>query len=472
MPVISERVDPILIEEICELDDVVYRNQWITFVYDNISRRLAEKTGHNANWFTFARWSSYTVGENLRPGPTKAFGEFIDSHALFRTVRTPLTRLQRDLRMMGDASMPRALALGNRFVFHEIAWQMVEFLDWYDALGRPTRANWERYRGYIVTSKPTDLFPRCDADWLCGGIEAYFLAMQETDAGEQARLVLRGTVLLAAYEQWRLEPIVQIAIDPFATRLVTFENTNMHLDRGEPRAVLRRRGTTWALRHRSPVIEWISNVYGTLLTCHFMAWEGPIRGDRRSLFLGRALPDPPDSGRLYPEMLDDRLHPDTLKIVSVFDQSGGTQAGRRSHNWARYNDRMNFIVNLFRAEQDDDHLFGELGPREMRTIDLNLADGYLDHLRMIGDESVDRQVTRDIMTASPRVPGTSCISSWWTSFPRTTRCTALRRSRRGRATPGLCAARRFCANTAWRSPPRCSTRHSRSATPRPAAHAP
>lgn len=392
MPGITSHIDPALIQEISELDDEVYRNQWITYVYDRISRRLAAQTGDNANWFTFARWSSFTVGENLRPGPTKAFGEFVDAHSLLRMFRGPLTRVQHDLRTMGDASMPRTLALGNRFVFHEIARQVVEFLDWHEALGAPTEADWKAYRSQIVTSPASDLFPPCDADWLRGGIEAYFLAMQEHDAGEQARLVLRGNVMLAAYEQWRLEPIVQIAIDPFATYLVKFENTSMHLDRNEAQAVLRRSGTPWALAHSSPVVAWISDMYGQLLTSHVMAWEGPIKGDHRSLFLGRAIPDPPKGERLYPEHLDHRVYPETLKVVSVFDQSGGTQRGRRSRNWARYNDRMNFIVNLFRAEQDDHHLFGELPQREMRMLDLNLSDGFLDHLRMAGDDSVDAQV--------------------------------------------------------------------------------
>jgi hypothetical protein len=404
MPVINAQVDLPLIEEICELDDEIYRNQWITYVYGEISHRLAARTGGNANWFTFARWSSYTVGENLRPGPTKAFGEFVRGHPLLRMVRTPLIRLQHDLRMMGDASMPRTLALGNRLVFHEIAYQMVEFLDWYESGATPTTAQWRDYRRQIVCTPASDLFPSCDAEWLRGGIEAYFRAMQEPDPDEQARLVLRGTVMLAAYEQWRLEPIVQIAIDPFATYLVKFEHTNMHLDQDEPQAVLRRKGTPWALRHSSPIVEWMCDAYGTLLTSNVMAWEGPVRGNHQSLFLGRALPDPPPGERLVPERLDDTLHPDTLKIVSVFDQSGGTREGRRSHNWSRYNDRMNFIVNLFRAEQDDDGLFTPLPLREQRFLDLNLSDGYLDHLRLIGDEPVDRQVAAHHARSAYRSP--------------------------------------------------------------------
>jgi hypothetical protein len=53
---------------------------------------------------------------------------------------------------------------------------------------------------------------------------------------------------------------------------------------------------------------------------------------------------------------------------------------------------MSFIVNLFRAEQGDEHLFAPMPVREMRILDLNLSDNRLDHLRTIGDEPVDRLV--------------------------------------------------------------------------------
>jgi hypothetical protein len=119
----TARIDKAAIAEICKLNDDLYRNRWVTYVYAKISERLRPKTGiNNANWFTFARWSSFTVGENMRlDKPSEAFSDFVGSHLLLRMVRRPLTRLQHDLRMLNDAAMPRTLSLGNRLVYHEIA---------------------------------------------------------------------------------------------------------------------------------------------------------------------------------------------------------------------------------------------------------------------------------------------------------------------------------------------------------------
>ena len=383
-------VDTDTIEMICKLNDDVYRNQLITYVYERLSRRLAAETGRNANWFTFARWSSFTVGENLRVDkPSEAFRELIDSHPPLRIVRGPLIRLQHDMRMLSDAAMPRTLALGNHMVFHEIAYAAAKFLEWYDdaAEGR-TLDEWKEYRTTIIAEPATDLFQACDVEWLRDGVEAYFLAMLEKDPGAQARLVMRGNVLLAAYEQWRLEPVVALALDPVAKNLVEVANTDLHAGGKGPHAILRRAGTPWAFRHHSPLKQWTMERYQEFLTRHVMAWQGPISGQSGSLFLGRGLPDPSGGAPLYPAQLDDSKDPRTL-VVNVFDHSGGTRAGRTAHNWARFTDRMNFIVNLFRAEQDDEALFGAMSADELRIVDLNLSDDNLDWLRGLGDRPVD-----------------------------------------------------------------------------------
>ena len=226
MPLSTMQVDTAAIEEICQLDDDVYRNKWITHVYTVLSDRLKKLTGeNNATWFTFARWSSYTVGENLRfDQPSAAFQEFLDRHPPLGMwpVRQQLTRLQLDLRRLSDAAMPRTLAMGNRLVFHEIAYTVSAFLDWYEATGTPTLDEWIVYRDTIKGEPESDLFPKCDINLFRDGIEAYFLASRERDERVKARLVLTGNVRLAAYEQWRLQPIVDIALDPMARHLVKF----------------------------------------------------------------------------------------------------------------------------------------------------------------------------------------------------------------------------------------------------------
>ena len=174
-------------------------------------------------------------------------------------------------------------------------------------------ANW---LALLAWATATDLFPACDVEWLRDGIESYFLAMFEPDPDARSRLVLRGNVLLAAYEQWRLQPIVALSLDPIAKNLITFADTDLHSDNNGPRAILRRAGTPWAFRHRSPVHQWAMEHYQTFMTQHVMAWQGPITGEDGALFFGRGLPEPPR----YSANLDDPTDPNTL-IVKVFSKN-------------------------------------------------------------------------------------------------------------------------------------------------------
>src|SRR5262249_24880604 len=161
------------------------------------------------------------------------------------------------------------------------------------------------------------------------GIECFYRAAVQRDPDRQAELVLRANVLLAAYEQWRLEPVVQVALDPVARHLVEFVGSNPHHPHHEePRVVVRRDGPPWPFRHRSPFIQWYADIYGTFLTREIMAWEGPIDGTVRPLYLGRGLPDPPQHAPLFPPDLIDLTDPATETLVAVFDHSNNCPEGR------------------------------------------------------------------------------------------------------------------------------------------------
>jgi hypothetical protein len=390
VPLRSNQFDTAAIEEICNLDDDVYRNKWITYAYAKISERLRKRTGeNNATWFTFARWSSYTVGENLRlDKPSAAFDEFLSRNPPLGIwpLRSSLTRLQLDLRKLSDAAMPRTLAIGNRLVFHEIAWATSCFLDWYDALGVPTIDQWKQYRETMYVEAESDLFQPCDPNMFRNGLEAYFLASLESDEQEKARLVLRGNVQLAAYEQWRLEPIVEIALDPLARNLVEFRDANPHTPE-EPKAILRHRGTPWAFRQRNPLLEWVSERYGDFITQRVMAWEGQYGGKMQNLFLGAGVPAVPEG--LPSSTASDGARSANDLVMATFDRSHGNPRDTRAKNWSRYSERMNFIVNLFASRQHDPSLFTPPTPADERLLDLDLSDEHLDRLRKVCDEPVD-----------------------------------------------------------------------------------
>src|SRR5262249_35848885 len=157
------------------------------------------------------------------------------------------------------------LAIGNRFVFRDIGLAMVRFLEWYERTERQHpdekqwEHEWERFRRTITGGRSGPLFQDAEADTLRNGFEQYFLAIRADDADARREHVLHGNVLLAVYEQWRLDPIIRLALDPLAANLVTFRlekprhGSDEEHDGERLHAVLRNRGTPWATQQRSLV---------------------------------------------------------------------------------------------------------------------------------------------------------------------------------------------------------------------------
>ena len=114
---------------------------------------------------------------------------------------------------MRKRAAPRLLARGNREIFVEIAGQFATFIATFSGATARDDRRWQQYRETIVPSAATELFPAANIDLLRDGMESYYDAMFETDMRRQAELVLRGNILLADYEQQRVDPIVRSAVE-------------------------------------------------------------------------------------------------------------------------------------------------------------------------------------------------------------------------------------------------------------------
>jgi hypothetical protein len=388
----TARIDSAVIEEICGLHDDVYRNLWITFAYSEIADRLtAFLGGVDSNWCTFSRWSSATIGENLvLDGSSVRVDDLCARRPVVRLFRPALERVQREIRLASDQAMPRVLALGNRLVFHEIGYALSQFLDWCDANPNATDAEWQQFRASVVAGDASELFRECEVEWLRTGMDAYFRASRTTDPMKRAQLVLRGNVYLAAYEQWRVDPMLRLALDPLASRLVEFCAMNPHAAPGDrPHAVLRHSGTRWALVHQSFVGRWIASTYASLMTRFVLTLDAPFRSDAvNALPLGRGLPMIGDGTRFRPP-LSVLTDPDTRQLMSLYDDG---RARIAATDWTRFTDRMQFISALFRSEQQNERLRAPIADDKRRILDLDVSDANLDALRQLGDPAVDTAV--------------------------------------------------------------------------------
>jgi ER-bound oxygenase mpaB/B'/Rubber oxygenase, catalytic domain len=377
------------VEEICKLRDDVYRNRWITFAYWSISQRLRSLIGQeNASWYTFATWSSRTVGENLRfDKATRRIEELIyDEQTSISPRDHPwLLRLQYRVTTRDDGAAQLALAIGNHHVFHEIGYSVVQFLDWVDKNRDFDQGRWKAYRETIEPYEASDLFPAGNVEQLRSGLESYYRARYAADRKEKAELVLRGNVLLGAYEQWRLEPLLKVALEPFRGRFVRVIQADPHAPDtlSFPDA-----GTPWALRHRASALRIISALFGGFVTRWVMALDAPLFAwVIRPIRPGHGIPRPAGVS-LHPPALQ-TLGADMSTLFGEYDRSGGSPEGCAARNWTRFSDRMNFITNLFRTGQQDENLYRRLPDADLRTLELDLSDAKLDRLRTVGDNEID-----------------------------------------------------------------------------------
>ena len=388
------------VEQICHLDDDIYCNRWITFAYWRISRRVQKLIGANASWCTFSAWSSRTIGENLRlDKASRRVDELIDDEdtsikgdddrSIKRHERL-LLELQYRVSTRDDGAAQRSLALGNRLIFHEIGYAMIDFVEWVERHPNFSEQKWAEYRQGIEPYEASDLFPAGDVEQLRGGLECYYRAKYAGSEKKRAELVLQGNVLLGAYEQWRADPLLRIALDPFPGRLVRVVRANPH---SAPQLSLPDAGTPWALRHHSPILRGLSAQFGRAMTRWVMALDVPLfQWQIRPIRVGNAIAPPADGEPLYPpllETLDDRQ---TETLFGLYDRSRGNATDTEARNWTRFADRMNFIANLFRAGQQSDNLYRPLPATDLGILDLDLSWDKLDELRNTGDSEIDDRI--------------------------------------------------------------------------------
>ena len=118
------------------------------------------------------------------------------------------------------------------------------------------------------------------------GFGAYYAAIHEPDVRKQAELVLLGNILLADYEQQRVDPIVRSALSLFPSRL-------LNDDPADPELLTVRDKKPWALQDKGRVRTWIDATYARLVTRFRMAIVlpagRPLRDAQRAdLCRGRA----------------------------------------------------------------------------------------------------------------------------------------------------------------------------------------
>ncbi len=353
------------IRAICAMQDLVARNHAVTQSYSDLSNAVGHLLGvENANWSTFATWASKQAGVSIRGEDMPRF--FTDVLKKLDSVMGPLSKVDDLLRKLGVPALPLgdigsagndalknvslAISEGNKRVFEEVGQELSRFVNTFQGDSHYDAAKVTQYLGAFAVDKPV----------LREAFGHYAQAMFEQDANTKAELMLLANNKVGLHEQRRLQPQIEKALN--APMKETFhgilkQTTEAHINalpfpaNVAGKAALKSGVVDAAL---SPVVDAMARAFRRLATEHMMKLAVP----GGALKLGHDLPPPPGmESTLFPPHLRTLENPELRALLAEFDKSPDSLEGTGAEDWSKLDQRMNYIIDLFRTRQSDPALF-------------------------------------------------------------------------------------------------------------------
>lgn len=243
-----------------------------------------------------ANWATWATWASKQAGSTVR-QEDVPGGRITATVVDALTPIMApSMRGQMDHSS-RQVAAGNRKVYQEVAPCFSSFIETFKGDERFDQNKLDRY-----LERPEFQ----DKPWLKKAFGNYYQAMHADDPDRKQELTLLGNMQIGYHEQTRLQPDIEGAL-PYGGRKLA----------------------TWGLM------------------------ELNLPGE--TLELGDDLPA--RNGRSFPRNLSRLDHPELRQLVSQVDGNPYSLAESGASDWTNFDERMNFIADLFRSRHDDPSLF-------------------------------------------------------------------------------------------------------------------
>lgn len=411
-------MDPVLssrwIEEVANTRDTDLRAHRVALTYwryalaldhyvnesESVWSRIEEQREvavSNANWFNFATWATVTVNRDLalRGSPTGM------DHLLPGGLRKRLTPMMFSLRASDAQRVSRALSWGQRLVFVSTTLIFLSRINPESRRPPLTDAASEPHQG-LVFEQVLELGRWGNLDYLdpdrhlkvvweaFGYYEQaaeYSVRIRDLRATEprspllprlhalRARSILFANLTIAAVEQDILDHAVVDVINQVPERFAE-TLTNSAARWGERLAGVPRQVTALEAPFQlEPIAKSVTEAWARFMTNQIMVVLLPCETLRlgkdvppRSMIAPffppdlndlNGLPDlPPDASPPEEEVrFDERFNENACNLVASFDRSLGGGRGSAARDWRRYDDRLNWIVNMMRSRQQEQSLW-------------------------------------------------------------------------------------------------------------------
>ena len=349
------------VRQIVAIANPVIRNLRITHCYSRLAAAFAARSGDGANWCSYATWASRQAGRTVRGEdllehlgnrfarhrwalhPIRTLWRRLLRHGLFQP-ETRIGRLTAELHTPFDAfeGASAAVARGNLRVFEEIG---LEFARYLHECPPETPANAPEVRRFLDSLRPGD--PEGQR-YLRQGFTHYERLRFERDPKARAELTVLANLEIGFHEQ------TPAAGDPRGARCrarneggsgAACVRIAFPLDGalvvGRPGSgggrYRRRRG-------RLPANLEQTRTRGDHGLVHGHDAAGAV------LALGTHLDDD------YPEVLKEPADAELIELLARFEPVAGAPDDCGARDWSDLQQRMHYIVHLFRAFHLDEQL--------------------------------------------------------------------------------------------------------------------
>ena len=348
------------VRRIAAIENPVIRNLQITECYARLSAAFAARSGEGANWCSYATWASRQAGGTIRGEdllehlgrelgrsrwllhPFATLGRKLLRRGLFQP-ETRLGRLTGELHTTFHAfeRASAAVARGNLKVFEEIGLEFARYLEL-----RPDDS--ASFDAFLDRLKPGD--PPDGQRYLRLAFERYERLRDERDPRAHAESAVLANLEIGLHEQTRLQPEIGEALD---AAVATQEDLGRRaLEALVPsaahwREAFRRPAAAVVGVFASRVQRSASTLAREAITESFMVLSLP----GRVLALGTHLAD------AYPAVLRDPGNIELLELLARYEPVHPETDDCGARDWSDVEQRMHYIVHLFRVF----HLSRELG---------------------------------------------------------------------------------------------------------------
>jgi hypothetical protein len=238
-----------------------------------------------------------------------------------------------------------SIAAGNLEVFAELAPQFVRFVGLFR--GKPADD-----ATLAAMLEPLDPRPTSEGGQalLRQAFEAYYRALGAADEVTRARWMLFGNCTIGLHEQTRLQPQIQSAMDAPIDEILK-KHFDASLSVGAEAGILAKLRDA-VVRPLNDLTDVVQDLWERVATRYMMTLALP---GGATLPLGRNIPKTAASPDYLPPAVQNITAPDQLlALLGEYDRArGSSDVGSASVDWRVLEDRMNFIVNLFRSRQQD-----------------------------------------------------------------------------------------------------------------------